>query len=301
MKLKKQHRGTVLTIFVCILALILNLVLSWQIFRKYLSLHQQLKLDMITPGVISVSMLIPDGMTTQEAKQTFIRLTDGFEREYPGFGIDLHLYDDDEIYQQDLETSSPVVFSVTDGEEGIALSAMTGELKNSYLADMSAFENAVPLSFEIPVIYRYGIMTQTQEKTPVESADLDEELKNHTDFHELLEYPANPVFSVSSDLALMEQYPEFSGMIDVTPVSENGQIQKIYTDFLGINPGSDGNSQKIGMFWIEYLLSEEAQSILFAEHYGRFPLHEKAFDNAVMHHQQCEIFGEYKSALKGEN
>ena len=49
------------------------------------------------------------------------------------------------------------------------------------------------------------------------------------------------------------------------------------------------------MLWIEYLLSEEAQMILFAEHYGDLPLHESAFDTAVSQHQEFRILEAVKS------
>ena len=264
---QKQHRRTVLTIFVCVLALLLNLVLSWQIFRTQLSLHQQLQSDMIQKDIIPVSMQIPDNMTVQEAKNTFERLTDGFETQYPGFGVDLKLYADAESYPG---AENAVVFNAAQG--GADLSPVIRELQNLYLTDLSAFPNAVPLSFTVPVVYQYADGRQ---------ADFD-------------------AFLTSSDMAVLEQNPELSGMVEMTPVAENGMIQKIYTNFCCVNPDSDVNSQKIGMLWIEYLLSEEAQSILFAEHYGDLPLHKRAFDMAVTHHQNYAVLNEIKSARKGE-
>lgn len=67
-----------------------------------------------------------------------------------------------------------------------------------------------------------------------------------------------------------------------------------YGNFCVVNP--DSQHQEIAALWVEYLLSEEAQTILFAEHYGELPLHKQAFHRAVDQHQEFyalkEIFDE---------
>ncbi|MDE5736998.1 MAG: hypothetical protein K2H93_01380, partial [Oscillospiraceae bacterium] len=71
----------------------------------------------------------------------------------------------------------------------------------------------------------------------------------------------------------------------------------IYHDYCGINANADKISQKIGMLWIGYLLSEEAQKILFTEHFGNLPLQESAFEMTVNQHQELAILTEIKGDI----
>ncbi len=296
MQYKKQ-------IIICSIFLVLNLVFVWLILTKFLTLHQKLKLGLIRPDIIAVSMPMPENMSETEAQNTFEKLTSGFEKQYPGFGIDLKIYTDSSQIPEDsdmyLDNSNPEFPSAD-------LSEIFREIDmQNYFADLSENHNKIPLSFSIPALY-YDMtdMNSLQKFAAIKSIDRNQLPENTVtddfDFAELPESPADSFF-VLADTSCMfqvEQLPEASGRIHMIPVSENGSYSKLYHHLCEVNAHSDKNKQNIAMLWIEYLLSEEAQNILFAEHYGNLPLYQSAFDRAVSSHQEFYSLKDIRSALE---
>ncbi|MBR1554302.1 MAG: hypothetical protein IJ644_02785 [Oscillospiraceae bacterium] len=291
MQYKKQ-------ILCCLAFLTAGIGAVWLLLSQ-LTLHQKLALGLVKPDVISVSMPLPENMT--DAGTTFERLTSGFEKQYPSFGIALKLYADSSEIPEDsdmyLDYQNPEFQSAD-------ISEIYRELDmQEYITDFSGSASAVPLSFSVPVIYYdmadMNLFQQLAGKDSIELTNLPETTfrgaVSEEYFQKFLENPECPVFDTSFRMYQAEQNPASSGRIHLLPVTENGSYQKVFHNLCKISSQSEKNKQYIAMLWIEYLLSEEAQTILFAEHYGDLPLHESAFDTAVHQHQEYRILEDVKS------
>ncbi len=296
MQYKKQ-------IIICSIFLVLNLIFVWLVLTNFLTLHQKLKFGLIRPDIIAVSMPMPENMSETEAQRTFEKLTSGFEQQYPGFGITLKIYTDSLQIPEDsdmyLDNSNPDLLSAD-------ISEIFREINlQNYFTNFTGKNTAIPLSFSIPALY-YDMtdMNVFQKFAGLHSLDQNQLPENTvTDdsaFSEFLESPENfsLVLADTSRMFQIEQKPETSGRIHMIPVSENGSYTKIYHNLCEVNAHSDKNKQQIAMLWIAYLLSEEAQNILFTEHYGNLPLHQSAFDRTVSSHQAFYSLKDIRSALE---
>ena len=278
------------TLVCCLAFLLASVFLVWLLISQTLTLHQKLALGLVKPDVISVAMPLPENMS--DVKTTFERLTAGFEKQYPEFGIDLKIYadsseipDDSDMY---LDYQNPEIQSAD-------LSAIYRELNmQDYLTDFSEKNTVIPLSFSVTAVYYdmtdMNLLQKFAGKDSIELSSLPEttfrKAVSEAFFQEFLNHPEYPVFDTSSRMCQTEQNPASSGRIHMIPVTENGSYQKIFHSLCTVRAQSEKNKQNIAMLWIEYLLSEEAQTILFAEHYGDLPLHESAFDTAISQHQE---------------
>jgi len=268
----------------CVSALFVNLC-TVPVLLNHLSLHQKLKLKLIRPDVISVSMPLPEAVP--DAQETFERLTDSFEKQYPEFGIELKLCED----LSDLPENSDLYINYQPEMKTADLSEIFRELpEERYLISLDGHSDAVPLSFSVPALY-YDMadMNLFQKFSGIKILNpegLPEDTVTETpDFQMFLENPEHPVLFPVSGMRQAEQNPLSSGRIQMIPVLDQNQPEIIQTNLCWLNSQSSKNKQNIAMLWIEYLLSEEAQRILFAEHYGDLPVHKKAFDTAVNQHQ----------------
>ena len=278
----------------CLLFLGLSIFFSWRIIKNNAK-----------SNIITVCMPLPDRMTEQEAQTTFEKLTENFEKQYPNYGINLLIYAGD--YEKILDSQSqteeiPVVFmgiseiNQIQNLDLIDLSKLTKKLNANYLTDMTKFDNLIPLSFSIPVIYT-GDNNIITNNIIMQKENLPENISEISNFYDFLENPEINILSESANLALIENYPQISGAVHMIPVSENNQFQMIYHDYCCINANADKTSQKIGMLWIGYLLSEEAQNILFTEHFGNLPLQESAFELVTSQHQELAVLTEIKGDI----
>ena len=285
----------------CIAALLLN-VCTVPVLLNRLSLHQKLKLKLIQPDVISVSMPLPDNMSATEVQETFEILTSGFETQYPDFGIELKIYENPE----EISDISDMYINYRPEIQTVDISEIARELsQDNYFLSFSEFHEAVPLSFGISVLYYdmsditlfqklSGMKTITPEQFP-------EDVVTDTEpaaFQAFLENPKHPVIFPLSGMQKAEQNPHSSGRVHMMPVLYQNQPEVYHSNFCYINSASSRNHQKIAMLWTEYLLSGEAQNILFAEHYGDLPVHRQAFDKAVSQHQEYYALQEIKPVLE---
>ena len=287
-------------LIVCISALLLNLCAVPVLLNRF-SLHQKLKLKLIQPDVISVSMPLPDN--SADIQETFERLTDGFETQYPNFGIELKIYQNlSEIpdnadcyinYQPEIHTAD--------------ISEIAKELsQDNYFFSLEKFHDAVPLSFGIQAFYYdmtdMDLFLSLSGMQYIDTAKFPEDTnKEVSDFQTFLENPEYPAVFPLSGMQKAEQNPLSSGRVHMLPVLHENQPEIYQNNFCCINAESSQNHQKIAMLWIEYLLSEEAQTILFAEHYGDLPVHKQAFDRAVRQHQEYYTLKELKPVLEETN
>lgn len=250
-------------------------------------------------NIITVWMPLPDTMTEQQAQATFEKLTENFEKQYANYGINLLIYAGD--YEKVLNTQTeqiPTVFMNVPEEnqlQTVDLSKLIKKLNYNYITDMTEFHDLIPLSWGIPVLYTSDLtITDKILKKENLPENIISEINN---FYDFLESPEINLLSESSKLAFVESYAQTSGAVRMIPVSENNKFNMIYHDYCCINANADKISQQIGMLWIDYLLSEEAQKILFAENFGNLPLHESALEMVITQHQELAILTELEGDI----
>ena len=243
-------------------------------------------------------MPLPDSVP--DTQETFERLTDSFEAQYPQFGIDLRIYEN----LSDMPDDSDLYINYQPEIQPADLSEIFRELSPEYyLLSFEDTSETVPLSFTVPALYYdmtdMNLFQKFSGMKLLNPADLPEDtVKETPDLQAFLENPEQPALFSVSDIRKIEQLPEYSGRIQMIPVFDENQPETDQTNLCYLNSQSDKNKQNIAMLWIEYLLSEEAQTILFAEHYGDLPVHKHAFDTAVNQHQEYYALKEIKPVLE---
>lgn len=289
----------------CLLFLIGSLVSSVILIRQH----------SVTKQVITVWMPLPDSMTEQDAQSTFERLTDHFETLYPDFGIALSIYEQDAWTDASVtpELDSPVMWINPPEKTEIRKADLSEILQRldltCYIPDFPEisespespeFLDQVPLSWNIPVVYSSDLEQQgkiiDKANLPADFQYPDSESDLDSDFNAFLENPQNPVLSDSSRLAVIERTPRTSGAVCMIPVTENNQFEIQYQDYCIINADADENSQEIAILWIGYLLSGQAQRILYTEHYGNFPVQKSALSETFSRHQAFSIIADLAAA-----
>ncbi len=309
---------------ICLLFLVAGAAGIFAVGRNGLPLQLSKNLGLIRPDVISVWMPMGEWEDEAEVQEMYHKLTVGFERKYPGYGVDLIIYADnsfsDALQFSENDLTPPTVFMNSQDpavqELAADLSPLLRSLEDSYLADVSLFEQAVPLGCSLPVLYSH-----LQEEAPPESAVIEYGQLSYVtsyddtalDFltlteneaqHETMEFVsfledrnAPPILASTSCLALAERSAISSGTVAVQPVSLNGSYPLQYEIYCCVNRDKDWNSRCIGMLWLQYLLTEEAQQILFAEHYSALPLHEAVLSQTLDNHEALSFVGEIRQEI----
>ncbi len=295
---------------ICAVFLLVSVGVSGYIASLPKPLSALISSQEIAPG--SIDVWIPLDENADEARMQVIyeRLTQGFERKYPGFGIHLKLFADgsfEETMQNRSETTVlPTVFMNTEHPDARALAAdlsmLTSELGSMYLLDMERFSEVLPLGCSVPVLYAHGESTgQVTLEHPSDEILYDSSVHElaasepNGDFAEFLTNREQCILASSAYIASMQDNPQTSGAVRIqVPVTNESQIPLLLEMPCILNNHQDENSRYIGMLWLQYLLTEEAQGILFAENFGVLPLHEQAFDYVVSQHEVFEGFSEMK-------
>lgn len=291
--------------------------------RNKLPLGMCMKLGLIQKDVISVWMPFREGADEKETQEMYSKLTEGFERKYEGYGVNLVIYADDsfgDALDFDAYTATPpTVFMDTQHETvqqlAADLSLLTGSLDDDYLADMDAFETALPLGCSVPALY-YNAYSYEQMDVPTiayseigtdvpydESASafvayMEGDAVSHTkgDFSEFLQIrDERPILASTSLIADAERNAITSGAVRMLPVSANNSYPLQYEMYCSINSKADWNSQRIGMLWLQYLLTEEAQQIMFAEYYSALPLHSEVLPQTIENHDALSVIGDIQA------
>jgi hypothetical protein len=282
------------------------------IFTKQPPLMRAIRKGKIEPEVISVWMPLREHADEQATIAMYERLAAGFERKYPGCGVDLKIYADgsfeDALHLVENGATPPAVFMDTQDpvvmSQAADLTELTSVLQDVYLADMSGFGNSLPLGCSVPALY---CNTYTGEGT----ADIDGDVIDFSAlpadtlydvsasdflktesvsqepseyFTEFLAHSQKPVLASSSCMAEAEHSGISSGAVQMIPVSVDGTFPVQYELYCSVSDRVSQNSQNIGMLWVQYLLTEEAQQILFVENDSDLPLHRSAFRSAVNAH-----------------
>lgn len=290
-----------------------------QILSHQQPLSRQLRRGKIEPEVISVWLPMRDGADEKAVKSMYEKLAAGFERKNPGCGVDIKIYADgsfdDALKLVEKGAEPPAVFMDTQDEivldSAADLTPLTSSMRDVYITDLEGFGNSLPLGCSIPALY-YN--TYAGEVIDAKTTTIDfSELPTGTlfdasasvfleaqaasqspseQFSHFLTDASTPVLASSSCMAAAETSGIASGAVHMVPVSVNGALPVQYEMYCSVSKDVDENTRSVGMLWLQYLLTEEAQQILFVENYGDLPLHQSAFNSAVSVHSGM-------SSLKG--
>ena len=292
------------------------------VFSKQPPLMRALRKGKIQPEVISVWMPLREHADEQATIAMYERLAAGFERKYPGCGVDLKIYADgsfeDALHLVENGAKPPAVFMDTRDPVVIAqaadLSAMTSVLQDVYLTDMNGFGSCLPLGCSVPALYcntYTGEAVDCAEGDVIDFASLPADTLYDVSasdflkmeavtqdpseyFTDFLTHSQKPVLASSSCMAEAEHSGISSGAVQMIPVTVNGTFPVQYELYCSVSDKVSQNSQNIGMLWLQYLLTEEAQQILFVENYSDLPLHRSAFKSAVNAHSSMASLKDVK-------
>ena len=281
-------------------------------FNKQQPLMRALRKGKIQPEVISVWMPLRENADEQATITMYERLAAGFERKYPGCGVDLKIYADgsfaDALHLVENGANPPVVFMDTQNEAVLAqaadLTPLTSVMQDVYLTDLTGFGNSLPLGCSVPALYCNTYTNESfdgADASVIDFASLPADTLYDVSASEFLQAEAisqepseyfadflthseKPVLASSSCMAEAEHSGISSGAVQMFPVSVNGTFPIQYELYCSVSSKVSKNSQNIGMLWLQYLLTEEAQQILFVENYSDLPLHSAAFKSAVNAH-----------------
>lgn len=303
-------RTGLLCLLVCVFFLAVGLFLFRQIPEKAVTLSEGLESGRISPEVISVWLPLEEGADEKSVCAMYERLAAGFERQNPGCGVNIRIYADDSFGEalalmEDSEMLPAVIMDTQEFDNAIDLHSLTEALEDVYMTDLNRFDTVLPLGCSVPAVFynaHYGVpewVTMTYSELPddtlfdVSAAEfLSKQNASQTPedcFGEFLADGLHPVLAASSRMAEAEQNGLSSGAVHMIPLSAAEGFPLQFEMYCAINADSDVNSQRVGMLWLQYLLTEEAQQILFVEHYGVLPLHKTAFENAVETHSELSV------------
>ncbi len=311
----RSSRKPAIRAVLCVLFLLISAAGIFWFGREGLPLSLCLKLGLIRNDVISVWMPMDAALDETETQQMYSKLTAGFERKYPGYGVNLVIFADDS-FTEALETNAdrgelPVVFMNTEEEivQGMAadLHLLTQSLDSTYLTDMTSFETMIPLGCSLPMLYYHVSDKDEQDAETIAFSEIDSEIGfdrsasafadaftdgnvTENSFSDFLESRSEiPVLASSTCIAAAEDSALHSGAVRMLPVSVNGTYPVQYEMYCTINESKDWNSKHIGMLWLQYLLTEEAQQIMFAEYYSALPMHSNVLPQTIGNHEALRM------------
>ncbi len=274
-------------------------------------LTRALRRGKIQPEVISVWLPMRQGADEQAVQAMYERLAAGFERKNPGCGVDIRIFADgsfeDALLLLERGAQSPAVFMDTQDPlvlgQAADLTPLTSVMRDVYITDLNGFGNSLPLGCSIPALY-YNTYTGDELSGKEKSIDFsalpagtlfDVSASDFLELQDAGQSPAEhfsdfltradtPVLASSSCMVQAERNGMAAGAVQMMPVSVNGTFPVQYEMYCSISDRVEDNTRQVGLLWLQYLLTEEAQQILFVENYGDLPLHQSAFSSAVSVH-----------------
>ncbi len=312
-------RRPMLLAALCVAFLGLGIVAANYVYQSRLSLNSLLRTGAIPSGVIDVWAPLPAGSDEQEAVAVYERLTEGFEEKYPGFGVNITLYAESS-YESAIASETdalPTVFMDCSSEAVLSqaedLTLLHRSLHDTYMTDLQSFGNAIPLGCTFPALYwnAYRGREIDGETVAYEDIPLDicydtsvsylaEDLadgRTAIDFGFFMDDGSIPILADSSCLYIVQHTPIAVGTVHMLPVSVNGSYPLEYDTYCSVNSQKDTGSKRIGMLWLQYLLTEEAQDILFSDGGGTLPVHRAAMTDITGRHSQYAFVDEALSCF----
>ncbi len=288
----------------CTLVLVVGVFFCIHIASAPHTLTWYIEHNKIEKGVISVWVPIDEDADIGRTQKMYQRLTEGFEKKNPGYGVELFLFADQSFsdalanYQANAE-GNPVVFMNAAQSDVLSLATditpLTSALQPNYLCDLSAFTDVLSLGCSFPVAYYHktqqlpegetllyqSIAEQILHDASVLSVFASENTGSYSDFQS---GNLESLLASTAYLAEIERNAALSGSVAVYPVLDGEQYPIMYEMPCVINIQAGENEQLIGMLWLQYLMTEEAQTILFSENYGILPLHKEVFAYTARQH-----------------
>lgn len=302
-------RGAVCLVF-CVAALSGAVLGIRHALNTQQPLTRALKHGKIQPETISVWMPMRSGADEAALTAMYERLAKGFERQNPGCGVEIRIYADgsfeNALQLVEKGADAPAVYMDTQDPLVLAqaadLSALTNVMQDVYLADLNGFGNSLPLGCSIPALYYNVSVSDAIDSTSIDFHDLPDGTLYDLSAQDFLEAQAEgqapadyfedfllhadaPVLASSSCMAEAELSSLSAGAVQMIPVSVDGTFPVQYELYCSVSDKVSENSRNVGMLWLQYLLTEEAQQILFVENYGDLPLHQNVFQSAVSIHR----------------
>ncbi|MDE5564655.1 MAG: hypothetical protein K2I93_05830, partial [Oscillospiraceae bacterium] len=287
--------------------------------KKEMPLSEGIQNGSIHPEVISVWLPLDENADENEVIAMYERLAAGFEQQNPGCGVNVRIYADDSFTETlsllDKAEEVPVVFMDTQDAvvqaHAADISSLTAALEDVYTADLTQFDTAVPLGCSVPVLFynaHYSSSLQTMDADTILFDSLpantvfdisatefvttqDAAQKPTAQFQDFLQDGHYPVLASSSCMAQAEHSGISSGVVHMMPVVADGSVSVQYEMYCTVNQDATPNSQRVGMLWLRYLLTEEAQQILFVEHYSDLPLHKAVLPHTLENHKALQAVG----------
>ena len=273
---------------------------------------EEFSTETIQPEIISVWVPLDENQDEQNQIATYQKLAEGFERQHKGFGVDVTLFDATE-FSSALDSMNgenmPAVFMNTLDERATQkasdLASLAFSIDNIYITDLDGFGNVMPIGCSVPVLYCNTHYMANSSRTisggelpadtlyDTSAGDFITKQSTHQPQEQLKNFLADgshPMLGSSDLFYQIQENGEISGAVRMIPVttSDNACVLQ-YEYYCTVNADCPENTQKTGMLWLQYLLTEEAQTILFVENSGALPLHEKAVAKALTTHQALQV------------
>ena len=232
-----------------------------------------------------------------------------------GFNISLY---DAKAFSQALDSMNgetmPAVFMNTldsrATEKACDLSSLKISIDSHYIADLENFGDVLPLGCSVPVLYYNQQHWKTNNQT-ISGAELPPDTlydvsarqfitsqSTHEPKEQLkafLSDGSQPLLGSTDVLHEIQSDGKNSGAVRMIPVTTSDDACALqYEYYCTVNGDCSENTQKAGMLWLQYLLTEKAQTILFVEHEGALPLHENAVARAINTHEMLQVLGGLK-------
>ena len=311
--------------FLCIVCLLIAAAVPVMAVIKGLPLGTSMTLGLVHPDIISVWMPISEVDDEEKLLSMYQRLTHGFEKKYKGYGINLVIFADDSfseaLLSEENRNDLPTVFMNTQHDTVMSmasdLSQLTRSLPKDYLLDMKNFKQSIPLGYSLPALFYNTYSCNEIEAQAIELSDVNPticydarltdfiQVTEKSDLRKVSEFSVfvdsrseRPFLATTECLSIAENHALASGAIRMIPVSVDNKYPVLYEMYCTVNAEKDWNSRCIGMLWLQYLLTEEAQQIMFAENYSLFPIHEDVLQQTIDNHESLSIISEIQSDFR---
>lgn len=300
-----SRRRTALCTAACLLCLAGSVLCCGGLLKNGQSLRHFVDRGKIEPATLEVWVPLADTAHEEDTVAMYERLSQGFIRQYPELNVHVTLYADNAL-EEALKNGEGDVFMDSTlpavMERAADLSLLTESIEGAYMTDLTAFETSIPLGCSFPALFYHIHAGDVPDGSVVTDQDVEGALEDGEDaFLQFLQDPAQslPVAATTAQLAQAENTPGAGGDVKMLPLYIDGECPMQYEMYCTVNKNRDTNTQRIGMLWLRYLLTEEAQHILFVEHFGALPLEKTAFSQTVQAHSALAVIGEMQG-IPGE-
>ena len=278
---------------------------------------QKISLEEIQPEIISVWIPLDKRLDEQQQSEMYQKLAEGFQREHKGYGVEIQLYDET-AFSSALDSMTPenmpaVFMNTLDTRatgKAADLESLEFSIDNHYITDLEGFGNVLPIGCSVPVLYCNQHYTTSRSHTisggelpsdtlyDVSADDFITRQSTHKPQEQLQYFLADgshPMLGSTNILSQIQENGQNSGAVQMIPVvtSDDACVLQ-YEYYCTVNQECAKNTQLVGMLWLQYLLTEEAQTILFVENDIALPLHEDAVVRALHTHQALQVLSGLK-------